>query len=217
MLTRQDGKVRLPFCQVKEHLGVPQPGLPGLVRLRQAVGGVLADGLQQPVPGPARSRLGDDEGLAGQPVHHIQRGRLIPLPAHRGGRGQAEASREHRELTEYPGFLCGQQVITPADRGLQGLVAPAGDRPTVGQEPGLIRQVGLDLLYRQRTGTGGGQLDRQRQPIQRAADPGHHRHRRGRRPASSPGRRRAVQEQPYCRRPRQGLRTGRLWRHRQRR
>jgi len=49
MLTRQDGKVRLPFCQVKEHLGVPQPGLPGLVRLRQAVGGVLADGLQQPV------------------------------------------------------------------------------------------------------------------------------------------------------------------------
>ena len=77
---------------------MPPPDLPGLARLGQAPGGVLADGLQQPVPGAARGGLGDHQRLAGQLVHQVQRGRLVPAAAHRGRRGQAEAAGEHRQL-----------------------------------------------------------------------------------------------------------------------
>ena len=82
MLAGQDGKVAFPLRQVKEHAGVTPPGLPVLVRLGEAAGGVLADGLQQPEARPARGRLGDGERFGCQPVHDIQRRRLVPAAAH---------------------------------------------------------------------------------------------------------------------------------------
>ena len=90
-----------------------------------------------------------------------------------------------------------------------------GHRPWISQEAEPVRQVRLDLLRRQHARARGGQLDRQRQAIQRAADPGHHRDRR--RPGARPGQRAACQEQPHGRRAGQGLSISLFRRHGQRR
>lgn len=100
VLARQHGPVAFPFGEANERRGVPQPGLPVLTRRGKVASGILADGLQQPVPGPATACFSDHEGLADKPVHHIQRCCLIALAAHGGGRVQPEAARERRQLAE---------------------------------------------------------------------------------------------------------------------
>ena len=90
-----------------------------------------------------------------------------------------------------------------------------GHRPQVRQEPEPVRQVRLDLLRRQHARPRGGQLDRQRQAVQRPADPGHHLHRR--RPGTRPGQRAARQEQPHRRHAGQGPGIRLFRRHGQRR
>ena len=90
MLARQHGQLTFPFRQAKEGQRVVLPGLPGLARLGEAPGGVLADRLQQPVPRPASGYLSQDEGFAGQPVNDVERGGGVPASAHGGRRGQAE-------------------------------------------------------------------------------------------------------------------------------
>ena len=94
-------------------------------------GGVLADRLQQPVAAAARGGLGDHQRLAGQQVNQVQRGRLVPVAAHRGRRGQVEPSREHRQRAEPLALLLREQLIAPGDRGPQRLVPRVGHRPRI--------------------------------------------------------------------------------------
>jgi hypothetical protein len=165
LLGQQHSQFAFGLRQVQECLGVPPPGRLGFARRGQGLRSVLADGLQHPVPGAIPGQLGDQQRLANQLVHQIQRGRLVSAAAHRGRRGQGEPAGEHRQPGEHPPLLLGQQVITPADRGLQRLVPRAGPRPPPGQQPELIGQAGRDLLRRQHAHPRRGQLDRQRQAI----------------------------------------------------
>jgi hypothetical protein len=146
-----------------------------LARLRQAPGGVLADGLRHPVAALAgRSGLDLDQGLtsqAGQQAGDPARGQAV-VGAEPLGRLQRPA-REHRQPPEQDPLVGAEQVMTPVQCGPQlaagrraGLVQ-AGRLP----EPGV--EAGRDLLDGQDRDPGRGQLDGQRQPAQRPADPGH--------------------------------------------
>ena len=53
VLAGQDGKVPFPLREREERLSVPPPGGPGVPCLGETAGSVLADRLQQPVPGLA--------------------------------------------------------------------------------------------------------------------------------------------------------------------
>ena len=74
---------------------VPPPSPFGLAGLSQQFGGVLADGLQQPVPGAVPGRLGGQQRLTDELIHHVQRDRFVPAAAHRGPRRQGKTVGEH--------------------------------------------------------------------------------------------------------------------------
>jgi len=59
----------------------------GFAPVGELAGGILADGFQQPVPGLRTGWLGEEKGLAGQPVHHIQGGGPVAAAAHFGRLG----------------------------------------------------------------------------------------------------------------------------------
>ena len=172
--TRPPGLV--PARPVKERPGVPPPGLSGVARLGQPAGGVLADGLQHPVPGPGPAVSARTRDLL---TSRSTTSRAAAGPRRSTPRRlrQAKPAGEHRQLAEGTLLRGGQQVIAPVDRRPQRLVPRIGGRPPVGQEPELVRQVRLDLLHRQHAGPRRRQLDRQRQAVQLPADPADHRHR----------------------------------------
>ena len=74
----------------------------GLAGLVQPVGGVLPDGLQQPVPRLAAALLGNDQGLVHQAPNGAEHVLAVDHP--RGGdrtrRVQAEPAGEHGEPAE---------------------------------------------------------------------------------------------------------------------
>ena len=57
VLAQQDAEAVFPLGQRQEEPGVPIPGLPGLARLGQSLGGELAERLQQPVTAAASDLL----------------------------------------------------------------------------------------------------------------------------------------------------------------
>ncbi len=59
LLGQQHFQLAFGLRQVQERLGMPPPGMLGLARRGQGLRSVLADGLQQPVPGATPGRLGD--------------------------------------------------------------------------------------------------------------------------------------------------------------
>ncbi len=98
MLARQDVEVVLACGEISEGRGVPLPGRCLLACLGQAAGGVLADGLQQLVSGPAAGAANEQQGFGCQRVDHIKCGRVVSAAAHCGDRRQLEAAGENRKL-----------------------------------------------------------------------------------------------------------------------
>ncbi len=87
--------------------------------------------------------------------------------------GQVGAAREHRQPGEHLLLGLGQQPVRPVDRGGQALVPGLGVPRAAGQQVRVPQPV-RDLRRAHRPGPGGGQLDRQRQPVQATTDVGHH-------------------------------------------
>jgi len=96
--------------------------------------------------------------------------RLLDPSTHGLGCVQVEAAGEHPQPSEQRLLLLGQQVVAPGDRvpqRAQALGQVGGAAGEQGQPVGQARQ---QRLGRQDLDPGGGQLDRQRQPVEPAAD-----------------------------------------------
>jgi hypothetical protein len=138
----------------------------------QLLPGELTDRLQHPIA--ARRRLVDEQRLVDQGGHQQQD---IQVVAGTGpdllGRLQRAAAGEHGQPPQQDLLGLRQEPVTPLDGRPQGLVMrQRGPRPA-GQEPEPIAETVAQLLGGERAGTGCGQLDRQRDPVQTPADAGH--------------------------------------------
>ena len=100
LLPRQHSQPALSPGQAHERGRVPPPGCVSAASLGEPGRRVIADRVQQPVPGPVLARLGDHQRLAGQPVDHLQTGQLIPAAAHLSRLRQPEGASEHRQLPQ---------------------------------------------------------------------------------------------------------------------
>ena len=177
VIARQRRSDHVRAGQVQERQRVPPPG--GLAVARPRPAGMPRSGGWCPAAGNAcRLRLAQQAPVIWPPA-----GRSPPASRpHRGGTPprscQAEGPGEDRQLAEDTALGRRQQLVAPVDRRLQRLVTRVGGWPPVGQEPEPVDQVRLDLPHRQRARPGRGQLDCQRQAIQRRGRSGQPRHRR---------------------------------------
>ena len=155
-----------------------------------AHGVALAAGVLVDAQVHAEKRLGDvdaqrrrarpprpQQTLVDQRLDHVERRRRLAPAAevqHRFGGFEPEAAFEHRTLCERSLFPRREQVPAPIDRGLQrGL---PGDRAAgAGQQREAVLQPCQQLCRRQHARARGGQLQRQRQPVEQAHDLRHHR------------------------------------------
>ena len=141
--------------------------LVALVGLGQLVRRVLADGGEQVVALAVHL----EQRLVREPaqqVEHLARRDA----AERGdlfGRGQGESADEDREPAEHRPFLAVEQLIRPVEGGAQRLVAGRRRPGAAGQHAEHVVEPPRELPDRQHPHPGGGQLDRQRQPVEARA------------------------------------------------
>ncbi|MDD7942845.1 hypothetical protein PHK61_30975 [Actinomycetospora lutea] len=148
----------------------------GLAAFGEAVTAVRAHRLQQCVPAaPAGARgVRDHQGPVDQAEHDP--GDLAPVGhevcAHLFGGDEREGSGEHREASEHSLLELVEQLVGPIDHGAQGALplghAPAN--PAQQQEPRV--EAGSKLGGAHGAQARRGELDRERQPVQSAADLG---------------------------------------------
>ena len=89
------------------------------------------------------------------------------------GRLQREAVDEGRQPAQQSALGVGQQVVAPVDGRSQRLVTRQLGAVTAAEHTKAVIQPRGDLFGRQCTDPRGGQLDRQRQPVEMAADVRH--------------------------------------------
>ena len=129
---------------------------------------VLAHGLEHR---EAAVRAARKQAVIGERGDPVERGR----PAHRLGGGEGEAAAEHTELAEQELGLGVEQVVAPADRRAQGLLALRRVARTRAQEIQPAAEAVEDLGGGEDLDAGGRELDRQRQAIEAVADARDHR------------------------------------------
>jgi hypothetical protein len=91
------------------------------------------------------------------------------------GRFKSPPAHEHPQPAKQPLLVGAQQVVAPVDRAADGLLAGRVIARAAGQQRRWVRQVGEQRLGCEQLDARGCQLDRQRQPIQPAADLRHRR------------------------------------------
>ncbi len=175
ILRRGEPERRGPLGQVEAPGSVGTPDRRLLAARGELLQGVLADGLQHPEPGLA---VGARLPMEQAPVDQRREGRedvelrAVARPADRLRRLQRTAAGEDGQAAEEDPLLFGEQVVAPGDGVAQG----AQPRRLVARPAGQQRQPALQPRQQRRRredgAARGGQLDRQRQPVQADADGG---------------------------------------------
>ena len=142
-------------------------------RAGQALGGELADRLQHQVTRrPGRPQL-PEQALVHQLLQAVQHADADAGPrAHGLDHLQVDTAPEDRAGRQQLPALIAEQVIAPLDGGAQRLLAVRQVTAPAGQQPQRMLQPLQDRLRRQQPDPRRSQLDRQRQAIQPAHDPG---------------------------------------------
>src|SRR5687767_12066777 len=83
---------------------------------------------------------------------------------------ESPAAHEDGELAYYSSLFLREQVVTPINQGTQSLLARQGGATAAGQQMERIIQTSRDLFHPENLQSGGGELDRQGNPIQTPAD-----------------------------------------------
>jgi hypothetical protein len=140
-----DGLVRaaqVPVGDLDQSQVVITVGGAGFVQLGagppgEALGGIVADRLQQPVQGRALDLFGQDQALADQGGQMVQHLPFAGLPGRgdRFGGLQGPAPGEDRQPVQHELFRGGEQVIGPVDQGAESLMAGQGGPAPPGQQP----------------------------------------------------------------------------------
>ena len=148
-----------------------------LAAVVQFLARILADGFQQRVACfIALLALCDHQRFVHQLRENIQHSSGLssnPSSAANGFGGlQRRAARKHRQSPQHDALGIGEQVVAPIDRGAQGLLARQGGAAAAGQQAKGIVQPRGDLLDAEHLHAAGGQLDRERNAVEPAADLG---------------------------------------------
>jgi hypothetical protein len=126
----------------------------------------------QAIAGDALGFLLDDERFVDQRRDEMQGlgGRLAFRDAHRLDVVESESAGKHAQPPQQDTVLRRQQVVAPVDGRPQRLMARQSGPAAGGQEPEAIGQTIEDLLRGEDSHSDRGQLDRQRQTVELAAD-----------------------------------------------
>ena len=134
---------------------------------------VLAHRLEQSVAGLAGRSGHVHHGLVDEAAEELQDIQLVGAGAggdvRRGG--EVEAPGEHRQGVEQALLVGGEELVRPVDRRPQrGLPRrQVGEATGRGEEAEPVAEAGEEIGRAQQPDPGGGQLDRQRQPVQMPA------------------------------------------------
>ena len=145
-----------------------------LTGVAQLEAGVLPHRLVQPVAGDASDVLFRHQRLVDQRRQHVQglAGRLVAVRTDRLDVLQGEPAREHAQAPQQRLLAAGQQIVAPVDGRAQRLLARQGRPASPGEQGEPVGQPIEDLLSGEDAGPNGGELDRQRQPVEPAAQLG---------------------------------------------
>ncbi|MGW0949591.1 hypothetical protein ACWD4O_44665 [Streptomyces sp. NPDC002623] len=172
--------VRDPLGEAAVEVAVQHADAFPLTGLGELLRAVLADGLQQPVARPALAFGDEDDGLGDQTIEEIE-DVCAGDPVHAGlgdpcadalGRLQAEAAGEHRQPVPQQPLGGRAQLMAPVDECPQGPLPGAGGAAAAGEQGEAVLQTVRHLFDGERAQPGGGQLDRQRQPVESGAQAG---------------------------------------------
>ena len=145
-------------------MAVPEDGL--LTGLLQSLVGVGAHRLEQPEAAVHPVVLDHEERLPGETPKDVEPARRV---AHRLRGSEREGAGEDRQTAEHGTLVVPEQVVAPADRRMERLLArrsPAAAR----EEPEAVVEPVDDLTGREVRDLRGGQLDGQRDAVEPTAD-----------------------------------------------
>ena len=153
-LRRQLAHAREPVVEVA--VGRPRPARPPRAGDRRRTGG------SSPAAGSAR-RSADHERLVDEPR---ERAHDVVLRAHRPRRVEVEAADEHREPAEHGAVDLVEQLVAPRHRREQARVPRHGVARAAHEQREAVVEPGLDLARRERPRPRGGELERERRPVE---------------------------------------------------
>lgn len=175
------GRPEVPLPRLPREVAIVVPVPPPPDRLLPGLGeplpAVLPDRVEQPVPCLAIPLLPDQHGLLHQPGDQVDDLGLADAVAGADllGRLQGEAVAEHAgTLPEQP-LLRGAQVVAPVDQRAQRPLAGRRGARSRGEQPEAVVQPLQQLLNGEGAQPDGGELDREGQPVEAAADLQHDR------------------------------------------
>ena len=153
--------------------GVPVAHRLAVVAAGEAFATVLGEREQQSV---ATGAVVDEQRLVDQPADDVADvgGPEMLVGAHRLGRLERAATGEHREPFEHGLFVFEQQVVAPVGDRPQGLLTWERRARTAGQQSEPVVESLRQLRHRERVAAGGGELDRERHPVEAFAQIGEH-------------------------------------------
>jgi len=159
-----------PLRELPEILRVTFPHLPKFTGYGQRLEGVGADGFEHSdARFPVRGFGDGEEAGVGQVRDHIEGVAAVGWIVVGGGDGgygiEVCAAGEDAEMAEEPLLICGEQVIGPSDGVAEGSL-PVRGLVAVGGNVECGVQARQQCLRCEQTGAGGGQLDREREPVQ---------------------------------------------------
>ena len=161
-----------PLDEGQAPLGVPLPGRLELGPL-EAVGGVLADRLEQVVAHLSVALTGPNEGRIGEPLEQFHGPLLVVGHTDRNGRVERRARREDGEATQESSFLLGEELVAPVKRCSERLLSCGQVVRTARQELQALLEPLEHRVHGQGPDSSRGELDRERQPVDAPADLAH--------------------------------------------
>ena len=143
-----------------------------LLQLRECV---LADGVEQVVARLALGERRQDDRFVDQCLKQVGDHRLVELV----GRSDGEQRRErgaavHGKLVQQRLLVAVQKLVAPFDEAAESVAARLGADPVLEQREAALDDR-VELREAEHVDAGGGELDRQRQPVHAARDVGHQR------------------------------------------
>ncbi len=138
--------------------------------LVQAVGRVLSHHLEQVVPCLPGRAADEQERCIRQALDAIQRAALVTGEADLGNGRERCATPEHRQSGQQAAVLIRQQVVAPVEGLVKRLLPGRQVVGPAGEEAQTLRQPVENGLRAQGTNARGGELDRQREPVDASAE-----------------------------------------------
>ena len=165
----------------------------------------LADGLEQSIADRARNHVGLDKGMTNQLVEGTEwvagTGRRIDdrsVDADTLDRPRAGAAAEHGQPAEQNGLFRAEELVAPGQRSTERPVPIRNVERPARQQRQPVVEPSRDLVDPEPAHARGGELDRQRQPVEPCADLGDRRRILGRHQEVRHDARDAIDEQPGC-------------------